>query len=70
MLHSVAPRDAARLQVTGYACRGDADTRMRGHKPFESKSCRKAILPKPKALAIAQTFELQRFTSKRLFTVA
>jgi len=44
MLHSVAPRDAARLQVTGYACRGGADTRMGGQKPFESNSRRKAIL--------------------------
>src|SRR5215469_14328142 len=44
MLHSVAPRDAALLQVTGYAWRGDADTRMGGQKSFESNSRRKAIL--------------------------
>ena len=45
MLHSVAPRDAARLQVTGYDWRSDADTQMGGQKPFESNSRRKAILP-------------------------
>jgi len=44
MLHSVAPRDAARLRVTGYAWRGGADTRIGGQKPFESNSRRKAIL--------------------------
>jgi hypothetical protein len=47
LLHSVAPKVAARLQMIDMPGHGHADQEDGGQKQFESNSRRKAILPPP-----------------------